>query len=566
MEQISEEPSVWVTTKDNQLINVTQRVAQQSNLLTVLQEKYAGTQTDPIPIPITTNALDFFCKAITISVQTVAKELTHKSYSQLMDITEELKALLFYAELMEQLLQVQELCNQFAISYLDQVPLKKAIYKKCLEKKHIKTTEKNNEETIFLACSHDGTYCAETVLCCRDNDTGHYEDTAYRFNLWDTHTHKLIKTYSFFKSRDCGPLAGPISFSPDNKHIIIDNMVYDVHQDTFANIPNESNYYYHPSFSIDGQCIITRNGRYNLNGTLIEQFKKSDEISHKISISSDGSQLLKNEKVFLNIKAPYNEIIIKEFTKNNVYMRNVIGFFIPHKKLFLLKINSAMLYLIDKDGKIITSKKDCVSNQCADKTGNYLVTISPTKNCQHNPHPMITFWNLSNSPSSISQIKVKTDLGRIPTIEFTKDQLLVTQSTTTKLWDMDGDEVLDLGCSNCHSCNSCTGSIITAHNMYTQLPSDTPHSHIPLPGRTTLWHWDINAPKAKHILSTITQSLTLSHVLLLNAHASHRKTKKRKNLDPDMPDGRALASFTKKYGKEYKFLTKNFKLNTKEIS
>lgn len=601
MELAPKKSHTWVITQDKQIINVDKPIAHQSNLITVLQEKYAGTNKKPIPIPVNKNDLNFFCNSITQYHNDLVNQLSDKDYSQLMGITEKLKSPLFYAELIEPLVREKKLLYRFAYKQFNHAELKKIIFKKCLKKKSIKNNHNNGTNTFSLSFSNDGNYFTETVTkegCGRES------------YLWDAKKLSPITEFGYIKSSTHGRI---------NDYLITDDSVYFIKQNKLVNMNHHSDYNkYH--ISPDGRFFIPftlctlLNRSPNLcdtrackeypllipedakseikaffhpnNTTLIyttenspsnyitihdlkdpnkQQTKVYSKIhsryNRKLAMSTDGSLLLLNHNILLNIQDPYNPIIVKEWEFNTTTQQTYEAFFIPHKNILVYSSNCKTLCLIDNHGDTIATYKapTPITKAFTDNSGNYLAFLIGSTTSEASSD--ITLWNLSHLPSHINITKIKTD-AHIHDIAFTKDQLLLTQSYTTKLWDMNGDEVLDLGQSNAHGINPQTGSIITAHNLSTIIPTTDYRSHIPISGPTKMYCYDINTQQAISIIKNITESLTLCQALLLNKYLAHRKTKHHHKLYPNLPDGRALTSFIT----EYKYLINNLILNTTEYA
>lgn len=122
-----------------------------------------------------------------------------------------------------------------------------------------------------------------------------------------------------------------------------------------------------------------------------------------------------------------------------------------------------------------------------------------------------------------------------------------------ELWDMEGDKVLNLGkgqrsalhpdCRSILMSNTIVGNI---YDIWAETKLYLAHPHI---------------KDATACLNDIKKSLTLSQALLFDARCSHRKDDKRIQLYPNMPNGRAVASFKN----EHTFLTKKFELKEEKF-
>jgi hypothetical protein len=55
---------IYVKTFDDYIVAIDETLAQESNLITTLHEKYVGSESDPIPVPVTYKELTFFCDSI----------------------------------------------------------------------------------------------------------------------------------------------------------------------------------------------------------------------------------------------------------------------------------------------------------------------------------------------------------------------------------------------------------------------------------------------------------------------------------------------------------------------
>lgn len=198
--------SIWVTTADDLPIEIDEIIAQQSNLLTVLQAEGLGKQHNPIKIGIDKEDLDFFCSSITTSAQQLLTKLSDEDYSALMDITEELKCLIFYSELMEQLIAKDAshlIAKKSCLPLLNKMLCKHFTQHITEQKKCIKTSKLNqNREIPGFICSSDGKYFLENI-----STSGNAQ-----MNLWTTNPLKQIKTFPGYTHAQ---------FSPGSNFIIL---------------------------------------------------------------------------------------------------------------------------------------------------------------------------------------------------------------------------------------------------------------------------------------------------------------------------------------------------------
>lgn len=282
---------MWAITKDKHLVEIDTMIAQQSNLLTVLQEKYEGTYQNPIPIPIDKESFKFLCSCLTIPAQQLLINLTHENYSQLIDVAEKLKCSIFYAELMEQLLPIKELINAFALTSINNMrALKKATYKSFLKKICIKKCKHHRINTINLIYSPDGTYFLENIS---------RNESQCQVSLWNTEQKRCIKTF---------PGYAQALFSPSNDYIIlyknvgngkgldIAPLLYSITHDISIPLLNDyENYsWYTPTIHSSGNYIMQKTEyKYESKCTLIHYIKDEKRIQ-KIILEDD----LNNSRAF----------------------------------------------------------------------------------------------------------------------------------------------------------------------------------------------------------------------------------------------------------------------------
>jgi hypothetical protein len=590
----------WVLTNDIKIVKVNKPIVDQSNLITVLSKSRAP-DISPIKIPVNKAELKFFCNSITKSSSYLVKNLSDEKYSLLMDIAEKLKSPLFYAELMEQLMPIQDLLNMFALNYINfelKAKLKKIIYKKYLKRIRINdrirsTYHENSMQTLSIIFSNNGEYFTETIL------TPHDKFITY---LWDARTLSRIEkfhdcetaTFSpkddyivigeglyFIKKKSCRfidlcnhnkPLISPDgcflvqNSKSDTSYILCNTKTLSTKH--FLSKPHydQTNFCFHP----DNKTLLYSRGIYSNDLTIYDLEKPNNQCTkiysetpqssdhrNKIAINTKGSLVLLNHNTLLNIQNLHSPTIIKEWEFNRKIQCFYNAFFIPNKNIIIYQPDETTFYLINESGDTIKKHESLVTNIVTDNTGNYLAFLTLDK--KNKTPETINLWNLSDLPSKIRTIKINTNTY-INKIEFTKDQLLVTQSYTTKVWDMNGDPILNLGPSKANAINPKTGSIVTSNTLGITVLG-TFKSRKKIPGPKKMNYFNINAPEAVTTINRIIKSLTLSQALLLNKHFSHKKTKNKRQFYPNLPDGRTLASFTEKD----KFLIKNFELHTKTI-
>jgi len=583
MEKTTKKNYLWIKTQDNKIVTIDKPIAQQSNLITVLQQQYKGTNKHPIPITTNQEEFNFFCSSITQNPLILFKEFSDEQYSNLMKITAQLKALLFYTELMLPLIPLQELQNRFSYEHFNPAKFKKIIYKKYLKKTCIQNNHQPGTKILSINFDNTGNYFTETAKLSQNR---------YITYLWNTKALSIIKNFAgcqsptFIPHKNCIITNDGIyfikkdlyyikSFNNNDKPIISPQGDFFIHclnpnhlytlfnTDTLneTKLSQTSDYpitiLFHPDKNTVFYSKDIKNKNYLMIYNLITSTHHNTNIITKNSlllpstntcaINTHGSLLLLNHCRLYNIKNPYKPKIIKENICNRA--SDYEPWFIPHKDIIFYQLTPSFFCLLDCCGNIITLYQPSTSlprsiiNITTDSTGNYLAFIN---NKAHKPST-IELWNLSTLPSKIGILRIHPGLC-IHKIEFTKDQLLLTQSTTTQLWDMNGDNILNLGPSNTNAINPHTGSIITSQNLSLPIPSTTFLNDTIIPGRIKTYYCDINAQEAQETMTTIIKALTLPEVLLLNKYYAHKKTKKSYKLYPNLPDGRMLQTLIKKYG------------------
>lgn len=584
MDQSHKKSPIYVKTTDNQTVPLDKAIIQQSNLLTVLQDIYKGTEQQPLMAPVTKTELDLFSIAVRQPASEFAAKLNDKDYSLLMDITEKLKASLFYADLMEQILPVKELINYFARTCLDKTSLKKAIYKKHLKKKST-TLYKDNTATkiINLQFFYDGSYFAETITKDYDSYITNLRQTQNFFPfriiqqakyvtfsrdgrfiiLCDYQGNFFLNTPDFTRRLDI-PTSVPIfpEIHPSSNAIIIGNRLYAIDEEyntTRTNISdkNTCRSVFHPSLPLiisaekneDSKTEITVHNLEQSTQKLVGTYQ-TDPHSNltAIVINSDGSLLAIDNDIVLNIQDPYNPKILQLHIDTNSYVR--INF-ITQKLItfFQQRTKTERFCLLNKKGKVILSGDRMLRSIITDPTYNYIALLFNDSNNLS----FIEIFKISDLKKNTRPLIIN-EHSNVANIAFVNDQLLLTQSYTTKLWDMEGDEVLNFGRTNHYAIHPQTHSIIVSRNLTCNIPTDF-SSGRPIQGPTKLYHYTIDTPKAQQTIKTITESLTLSQALLLNNYFSE-KIKKEKKLYPNLPDGRVFDSLPEKHT----FLAPNLKL------
>jgi hypothetical protein len=520
-----------------------------------------------------------------------------------MSIADKLKALPFYAELMEKTFPVPDLCNLVAQLHLNKALLKQVIYKQWHTKKRIKKTSLNYQDKFQLYFSNDGNYFIENV-------SNNSSDT---INIWDASNYKPIHSlqhifHAFFSPTNdylcvqymdatktiVYPMPLPDCFKKQQEfallmprtfeyrditiaashdgtillirerngsqssytlyHLDIPNRSYSTQQ--LPNIPhNASLVIIHPG----NKHLVYRTNNYDRAENIIALYDIDNPTSTQeikmifpyldngIAINNTGDLLmLDNHALYQFQETP---ICVKKF---EVASKNIL--FIPQKKLLLYHEASDNYLITDEEGQEFAKiKVPSTTNQIITNDSNTHIAATFITQPWSKELPQVWLFNVSEHTKSIPITKII--FPRHSTVfnaEFTKDQLIVLQSNTTQLRDMEGDKVLDLGRCKKFAINPKTNAIITIHNNNYQISSD--HGTYTAVCPTKMHLHTINSAEAQKMINTITQSLTLSQALLFNAHG---KRKKIKELYPNLPSGRALQSLPKQY------LTKSFTLKDK---
>ena len=613
--------SLWAITADEQCVEIEKTIAQQSNLLMVLQEAGMGTPQSPIAIRVSKKELDFFCSHLTSSAQKLLTDLSDTDYSKLMDITEWLKCPLFYAELMEALMTEKQLVNAFALNQLNDKAVTKPISEHFTEKKCIKKSNLNREKP-YIAHSNDDKYFTENISNNSSQDQIH---------LWSIQPLKQIKTFPGYSAA---------LFSPDCRHIIIgpalrhcetmaiSPFLYSIEHDTQRELVSDHKSYHQYNVLFDPQgryflqtlshandgkkhiltqllnenklttielawgnassfCFIPEdehllyiNGqnqliRYNSNNPSLEQILL-DGCGQYMNINIERNQPLlislsqMQQKTLLYCSQDPNnkdqllvERIVKLESPVNYSSRSAYS-----SQLNRMAYNSSntTLQLIDDCGNKIahhqldTEKHQGINHIVFHKEGNYLASLNERIDRTHNLLlSSIILWNLSDRPH-IPGIRIDRPY-RINECSFTKAGNLLTHGNKTELWNMNGTKIATLG-KNQNSCHQIADHSFLLTEIIEKYSSTLEWSSAMRILSTKLYHVHIDEGKIAANIEKTKKSLSLSQALLLNAHHPHRKDKKPTILYPNMPDGRALASLRQTFSadKQYKILAKNFKL------
>ncbi len=602
MNILQKTPYLWVITEDKHLICVDNAIAQQSNLLTVLQEKYKATKKDPIPLKIDKEIFDFWCSHIIMSHQNFLITLGRNEQSKLMDAAAQLKCPIFYAQLMEEILTEKSIINALALKSINTRLLKKTIYKYFFEKIRIKKLKyHSSKKPIILSYSHNGDYFLENM-----------NEKTCQINLWTTKEQRCIKSF---------PGYSHAFFSPQDSYIILytykygktaktDILLYFMSENNSIElVDNHQNYSWytatiHPNenyiiqskvvendskyslfhyikdekkiqktslkndwnnvssylFSSHGNHIIctTKDDRlilYDLEKpNNIKDHKKFDNLYHaKLANINKNSNLLtilmeREKKLFFTIQD--DKLIEKKCISSEDTYSGLKDIFISQKGIYCYNKNATTLCIMDENNKktlLDTSQiGPCIHNIIADTTGNHIVSLHGSLS-SHFALSTLAFWNISGFPDRLTKIKIDTEYI-VQHMHFTYDGLLLTHGKKTELWDMEGDKILNLGRNQQYALHPCFESILVTKQTQVN-PCQNKFE-------VRLFLAYPHTKEATACLNDIKTSLTLSQALLFNTYCCYRKNKKRTLFHPNLPDGRALASFKK----EHKFLINNFKL------
>jgi WD40 repeat protein len=598
---------VHIKTDDNQIVAIDKTIAQESNLITTLLKKYSGSRHDPIPIKVSYEAFTFFCEHIVQPPATLLTTLSDKNYAHLMAIADKLKALPFYAELMEQLITVPELRNSFVHIILNQLLLKQAVYKKYYSKKCIKNSLHDTTDNFTLLFSNNGKHFADTISY----------DRCDRMTLWDAP--HFNASYSIIHPTT-------IVFSPTNKYLLVYCQKNGSDKVTNLGIHFLKNHQF-KLFSTDschthnitlipspkGQYILqelsTKEGHTKAHPYTLYYINSDNQIALKILrediaqarriiFHPNGKQLicsLENSVVLYDINNPKNTREIYRFDewfdpqliinqKGNLLVidsdqlfdisnkptkiRHLDGhnkldalLFIPQKNIVAYQ-SYQHLYIIDEDNKkLLKYQTGKIRQLAADTSGTYLATICERYPMNSEFASTLLLLNLTTSSPYVSMMKIIFPQANLYSIAFTKDQLLAVQSHTLQLLDMQGDTVLNLGECQKYAINPQYNFLMTAKRYNEYLRINDTHYDV-IPGPTKMYLHTINTHQVQKTINNITNSLTLS--LLINAHFS---CKKKKELYSNLPSGRALTAFKQdEKFKNEQFLVKRFTLKEKQYN
>lgn len=595
--------SLWGITQDSHLVEIDTTIAQQSNLLTVLQETGKGTPHDPLPIPTNKESFTFLCSTLAIQAQQLSEQLTAQDYSRVMDIADKLKCIIFYAELMEQIIPTKDLISPFLlkVTTISRL-LKKSTYKHFLEKKCIKKSQYHTLNDVVSSYSPNGDYFFENIP---------KKDSKYRINLWNTEKRRCIKIFPHYSKA---------VFSPSNDYIILYGrtipkggllLLYSiVHDQSITLLSSHLNHLWgSPIISPEGDYIIQNIDQGYLlitykNGNKIEKMILQNEWFYAITccFSPDNNHIIygtkDNDLHMCDVNDPYAiqssikcdnlytaEIgqwnnaepsllmiktnnhkksfftlqddqlaLTKKISSKDSY-RSVQHAFITSKKIDCYNKNATTLCIMDTENKLLLCTEKMgpsIAQIIADTIGNHVVSLHKESATQP-ALSTLAFWNISHFPDRLTKITYPTK-DIIDEMQFHSSGLLLTQGPKIELWDMQGDKVLNLGQGQNYALHPTDGSMLLSHSIANKMHDNTPR-------KTKLYLLQPQTKAAMACLEDIQKSLTLSQILLCNEHSPHRKDKKQTRLSPNMPDGRALASFKP----EHAFLAEKFILSTQDF-
>ncbi len=257
-DQAMNKKPLWVETIDKKKRLIDSNIIDSSNLLTVLQEKYIGSYTNPLIIPFNKTLLQFYCFFSVISAKTLYKTLSISSYYQLIDAVEKFKALKMYINLVTEILpteneaQIQMKCSHGHITqkWIGDLLIGPTIKKE--HKLYTFPTKKNynRKSESHIIISNNGNYLIHNF--CDQSEPSSIE-------LYHTKTKEIEYLHP---SRD----AQCIYCSPNNNYILIVDQFLGIH---LYHIPTKEKFFlYHP-YNQQSEIIISDNSKYILNQQIL---------------------------------------------------------------------------------------------------------------------------------------------------------------------------------------------------------------------------------------------------------------------------------------------------------
>ena len=345
--------------------------------------------------------------------------------------------------------------------------------------------------------------------------------------LWNTKTCTEITTFPPY----CVPF-----FSPDSAYIIMSEStairIYIIADDKKHSLPVPDSLRGHlcrTDISPDSKHILISCNGYdcpNIKHHALWSFD-ADNIPQPVDLNSPhGQDILFSIENLNKIPSSIN------LPPQSCGIRFVNPLYIPHKKLFTHISNyGSTLQLIDTNGCTIafhTTNNCAVSTLAVDSTGDYLAS-------GYN-NGTIIIWDLSDITKRITGIKVATPQGKITSLAFSDNQLLLSETTRyskgyyvypTALWDVHGNKILNCDNAIASKISKKGNRIIMLTEKYqlTDYRIDPELEHYD--NYVTLSSWNLHNKKTTKELNETLQNLTLSQALAFYVQYQQEQEEKK---------------------------------------
>lgn len=515
----------WVTTSDNQLVEIKQQIAQQCALLTVLTEDGKNSKTNPLPLCVNKKDLNNFCRfrMTKVSTKDLYEYLQDEPYYALIDVADKLKSKTFYTELIDQVLP-KDISARFIPAYIQDLYRNNIIKKNHTKKELLTSTCCNNIIHPKIVISDDGRYCMHNNVC-----------TQKKVTLWNIKTNSLLQEFYsdyFFN--------GGVCFSPNGEYIIRRALNKTIFMNHIAKkkyysltIPSTIDNINNIIISSDSQHIMVSGTNYYDQATMLYAFWSLDtkNIPHAVADNSPEREkllmLFDRENYHNDILSPTN----LPRQSCNKMAHEIARLYIPSKKLFThIAHNGCTLKLFGLDACLVASHTNqngaAISALAVDSTGNHLASGYTDGT--------ITLWDLSDITTRICGKNIITSKGTIKSLSFSDNQLLLShiykryssklpaQPHSTTLWDIHGNEIIDFGAIAACAMSKDGNRIVTINEQCTMSKD-----YFCLPESiVSITAWNLHNEKTTKELNVIGETLTLSQALAFEKQYKDEQEKK----------------------------------------
>jgi hypothetical protein len=594
-----QQPTLWIKTQNEELIEIEEVIAQESCLLQILLEEYAATYDDPLPIPLSTDAFAFLYYCLQQPVEKLNTVLHKNDFFRLIHCAEKLKCFLFYTQLMEQLIGkdlIDKITDKLTFPELDKIIGSKIVssHKKCIKKSN------THRSTVAIINSKDGNYFVENITEWSSKP---------QITLWKTHPLQKMRKFIGLDTGIFCNLSKTLAIYLKKRAETF--RLYSLESKNLFS--NESNYQgnsithvlFHPNQNLCCLTLKSDDQNNSHNRIVMRYSSKNHTIKAAVSFSLTHEDLIFspddkkivwiNDNKELCVSCPYdlkhqkkiykmntipghlesyhkaqNDLFSFVFFKNfntgsiffpksglstgleaqrdpgSYYGAHLKVILNPSKNLYCYNPKPSELCLMHLNGEIIAThdigRIYRIQSLLFHPNGNYLFAIYDNgfyeaSTSPHRQTSLIARLNLSD----LAAIRAKTidPQCMVYNINFIEDTYFISHGTRTIVWNMQGEKICTLGKNEVASSYSGNNLITAAHEKegyQIDCNSCTTDGY-----KTKLY----SLPNVKLCLEhyqEFKKSLLPSEKYLLNMYAKA----KYKEFYPNLPRGRALACIRKK--------------------